>query len=619
MTARSRFVTSRFCWLVSLMILLGTGLVVEAQDWRNIKNGSILPSKNYADQPFVIVLNDGTWLVLLTTGPGKEGAAGQHIVSSISKDQGQSWTPFSDIEPSLPKQRAEASWVVPFHVPGLGEQKKGRVYAFYTYNGDHVDVGRSDVIGWYAFKYTDDGGKTWSNTRYRVPVPKTEIDIHNDLQGAHMRGWGVAKPFRKEGVVYICYTKTREHLIKGGEAWIFSSSNLLTEPDPNKITWEFLPVDANNSNPLIFRTNDPIQTFPNWKGLRNPSHGMTQEEFVAVPLMQPGHLAMVNRTTLGFPAISYSQNGGRTWNGPQPMTYKPQGTRRLKQSRANIPIWRTSSGKYLLWHHFNGAKSYHQRNPAWICAGAEDAKGKIHWSQPEILLYDTNPKERMSYPDLIEQNGKFWVTETQKVTARVHQIDSEFITKLFRWQSNNTVAQDGKKIDVLPANGAATSVTMPHLPSLASNGGLTMDFWIELNSLTSRQIIAQNLDDSGKGFVVQTTSDSRLEIRLNDGAHVATSNTQKGAIVAGKVQHVAIIVDGAANLISWVVDGKLLDGGEEREFGWTRFYNNMGDLNASKTLRIAVKLDGRLTRFRLYDRSLMTTEMIGNYREGREE
>jgi len=230
MPANPRFATSRFCWLVlQLMILLVAGLMAEAQDWRNIKNGSTLPSKNYADQPFVIVHNDGSWLVLLTTGPGKEGAAGQHIVSSISKDQGQSWTPLSAIEPSLPKQRSEASWVVPFHVPSLGEKKKGRVYAFYTYNGDHIDVGRSDVIGRYAFKYTDDGGNTWSTTRYRVPVPKTEIDIHNDLKDAHMRSWGIAKPFIKDGTVYICYTKIRKHLVKGGEAWVFSSSNFFAE------------------------------------------------------------------------------------------------------------------------------------------------------------------------------------------------------------------------------------------------------------------------------------------------------------------------------------------------------------------------------------------------------
>ena len=609
----SLLITGRFLCLLSLLFVL-SGSKLSGQDWRDISNGSTLPSKNYADQPFVVVLNDGTWLVMLTTGPGKEGAPGQHVVSSASKDQGRTWTPLTDIEPSLPGKRFESSWVVPLHVPGLGQKEKGRIYAFYTYNGDHVDVGRSDVIGWYAFKYSDDGGKTWSANRYRVPLPKTEIDIHNDLDGAHMRGWGIAKPIIKDGTVYICYTKLRQHLVKGGEAWIFSSSNILTESDPSKITWEFLPVDSSNNNPLIFTTNDPIKTFPNWKGHRNPEYGSIQEEYVAASLSKPGHLAMVYRTTQGFPAITYSRNGGRAWTEPQPITYKPNGTRRLKHSRANIPIWRTSNGNFLLWHHFNGTTSYKHRNPAWVSAGSEDASGKLHWSQPEILLYGIDPQERMSYPGLIERDGKFWITETQKTIARVHPIDANFLTTLFRWQTINEVAQAGKKIDIKPAGENRTSIEMPQLPSLAENGGLTIEFRIELKSLTPGQIIAENLDDSGKGFIIQTTSDNRLEIQLNDGTNTASWNTEKGIIVAGKLHHVAVIVDGAANIIRWVIDGNLLDGGSERQFGWTWFSSDLGDLNASKTLRLARKLDGQLTQFRLYNRHLMTAEIIGNYR-----
>ena len=44
----------------------------------------------------------------------------------------------------------------------------GRVYAIYTYNGDEVRSLpgskrqiRSDMLGWYCFKYSDDAGKTW--------------------------------------------------------------------------------------------------------------------------------------------------------------------------------------------------------------------------------------------------------------------------------------------------------------------------------------------------------------------------------------------------------------------------------------------------------------------------
>jgi hypothetical protein len=32
--------------------------------------------------------------------------------------------------------------------------------------------------------------------------------------------------------------------------------------------------------------------------------------------------------------------------------------------------------------------------------------GKMHWSQPEIVLYDPDPAVRISYPDLIEEEGR---------------------------------------------------------------------------------------------------------------------------------------------------------------------------------------------------------------------
>ena len=53
---------------------------------------------------------------------------------------------------------------------------------------------------------------------------------------------------------------------------------------------------------------------------------------------------------------------------------------------------------------------------------------RIEWSQPEILLYDDDPYIRMSYPDLVEDGGKFYVTETQKNVGRVHEIRNRYST-----------------------------------------------------------------------------------------------------------------------------------------------------------------------------------------------
>lgn len=78
-------------------------------DWRNIAAGTVIPDESYADQPYVVITNDGNWLCVLTTGKGIEGQGGQHIVSTISRDKGKTWSDLTDIEPA---DGPEASWVI---------------------------------------------------------------------------------------------------------------------------------------------------------------------------------------------------------------------------------------------------------------------------------------------------------------------------------------------------------------------------------------------------------------------------------------------------------------------------------------------------------------------------
>ena len=50
-------------------------------DWRNIRRGSEIPTETYSDQPSVVKTSDGAWLCVMTTGAGREGEPGQHVVS----------------------------------------------------------------------------------------------------------------------------------------------------------------------------------------------------------------------------------------------------------------------------------------------------------------------------------------------------------------------------------------------------------------------------------------------------------------------------------------------------------------------------------------------------------
>jgi hypothetical protein len=45
------------------------------------------------------------------------------------------------------------------------------------------------------------------------------------------------------------------------------------------------------------------------------------------------------------------------------------------------------------------------------------------------LSYNTG---RMSYPDLIEQDGKYWISETQKTIARIHEVDPSLLRECGR-------------------------------------------------------------------------------------------------------------------------------------------------------------------------------------------
>ena len=61
-------------------------------DPRNIKTGFEIPSEGYCDQPYVVINADGSWTCVMTTGSGHEGDTGQHVVATISQDQGQTWS-----------------------------------------------------------------------------------------------------------------------------------------------------------------------------------------------------------------------------------------------------------------------------------------------------------------------------------------------------------------------------------------------------------------------------------------------------------------------------------------------------------------------------------------------
>ncbi len=505
----------------------------DGPDRRNVETGSVIPSISYADQPYIAVTPKGEWVCVLTTGKGREGASGQHVVASTSTDRGKTWSKLVAIEsPDGPA----ASWACPLVTPF------GRVYAFYTYNGDNVDLGRNDVHGWYAFKYSDDGGRSWSAKRYRLPLRVTACDtLKKDGKTVQMF-WGICKPIVAGKTVYFSFTKLGKYFLGDGEGWLFASDNILTERDSDKIRWRMGPEGE--------------------VGIRHPEYGSVQEEHNLAALSKPGHLICVYRTTKGFPAVSYTRDGGRTWSKPEPMRYRPGG-RIIRHPRACPKIWRCTNGKFLFWCHQNGGTSYHGRNPVWLCGGVE-VDGAVHWSEPEILLYHTDPKKRMSYPDLVETDGRYWVTETEKEIARVHEIDPTLLAGLWGQFDARTVARRGLALSLDAAQIAKarkTGAAMPKLPALSDRGGITLEMQIKLASLDGGQIILDSRQGGkGPGLTVATTKTGTLALTVTDGKHTAAWDVDKGLLKPSTWHHVTFIVDAGPAIIMCLVDGRLCDG-----------------------------------------------------------
>ena len=595
-------------------------------DTRHIITGREIPTESYCDQPYIVRTDDGAWLCCVTTGPGREGAEGQHVVTLRSTDRGASWSAPVAVEPGDPR---ENSYAVMLKVPS------GRIYIFYNHNTDNVrevlthdrrqTITRVDSLGHYVFKFSDDHGRSWSAERYDLPVRLFQCDRENVYRGKLCFFWNVGKPFVLDGRTYASLHKVGR-LGRGffaqSEGALLVSDNLLTEPDPGKIRWETLPEGE--------------------VGLRTPPDGGPIAEEQSYCTLSDGSIYCVYRSIDGYPVESYSRDGGRTWAVPRYKTFADG--RRMKHPRAANFAWRCENGKFLYWFHHHGGRfigeredapetAYNDRNPAWLSAGVEidtPAGREIAWSEPEIALYDDDPFVRMSYPDLVEEDGRYYLTETQKDIARVHEVPTAVLEEM--WAAleaslglrppDAVPLDEGALLLDLPVPGEAmpAGAPLPPLPAFRvrdghaadhrgkdTGEGLALELRLTLPDLEPGRVLLDTRDDAGRGFRLRTCEGGALEIALCDGQ---TENVCAGDAVLrpGTRHHVVITLDGGPRIVSFIIDGRFCDGGETRQFGWGRFSPHLRDVNGT-ALRIAPQVEG----LRVYGRPLRTAEAVMRY------
>lgn len=562
-------------------------------DFRNIINGTNIPKENYCDQPYVVIRQDGAWVVCLTTGTGEEGATHQHVISSISYDKGKTWCNAVDIEPQGPP---ESSWVMPFIT------EYGRIYAFYVYNKDnfrtvHCKLSpgyttRVDTLGYMAYKYSDDGGESWSEERYYIPIRNFDIDNENPYEGKIQFFWGVGKPILHKDSMYMGFAKVGffgEGFMEKDEGAFLRCPNINTEKDPGKLIWETLPEGT--------------------VGLRAPK-GLVADEHNLVSLNN-GDMYCTFRTLAGHNCQSYSHDDGKTWETPEYVKYSPDG-RTFKHPRAANFVHKYSNGKYTLWFHNHGKdltvnpgmKGYLGRNPAWICGGVEK-DGKIYWSQPEIVLYSKHPDDRISYPDFVEDNGEYYITETQKEIARVHHIPSAFMETIWNHLDNDKLSTNGLLWEV--KEPSCDKCKIPDEIITKDGDGFAIQMILDRKNL-KEGIILDGRNELKQGILMEYTGENLIRIYLNDGERCSMWESDK---MTAEVTHVTVIVDGASGIISFMLNDQLCDGGDERDYGFGRIDPDMKNVSGKGYLTFNTS-GVELVRF--YNRYILSAEAVGNFR-----
>lgn len=578
------------------------------------------------------------WVCAVTLNDAGEGSAGEHIASFYTEDQGQNWNGPFIIHKDLTLEKLANSY------SAVVQSLTGRIYVVGNANLDNIthtpdghSISRTDEIGYFAMRYSDNGGHTWCDKLYKLPYRETMIDQQNTFKGFTNIFWNVDQFKIRNGTVYAMFTKIQKYPQNPPQqGYIISSDNLLTENDAEKIRWVYLP-DGNNG------PHAP----PDIAYHRLNVNTTIAEEWHIIPLRSSPGFFSIFRTSVGFLGASWTHDptGKIGWVDSTFASFAGdslQGTpdfisKALKNPRGPITLKRFSNGNYLLLWYNNAFPSYgsqgnrSSRNPYWISAAREslDRHGTIEFSQPEVVLYGVaHGDQRPGYPDFIEDvDGSIWISETQKTSSRVHRLPHFFLNKL--WNQFSTKEQLQEDLVFNMTNPAQD--TLISLPSsiwdLKSSTGFAIDFWLNDLVLGSNQVLLTSMSNTNsRGIKIVTMEQGNISLVLSDGVRVSNVTTD-WACTASFLKHntyhhdrnhyVAFNVDAAARIMSVVVNGKVCDGSFIKYWGWSLLADNLFNVEGEKSVLINDQsFKGSMIQTRVYNRSVLMSELIGNWRYG---
>lgn len=350
----------------------------------------------------VCVTTQGSWLVSMTTGK----AGNRHYVAlRRSTDRGKTWGErITVLDPPAPFD-GEMGQLLAVPTP-LGPGKARRIYQFHIVKDTRIGV----RFGRLAFTVSEDDGLSWRGpggpgSVYEVETPAYALAPKQ--YGWHLMAPGLAMS-NGEYLLPMNVSTDPASLKDIRSELVFAvSPNVLTEPDPAKVRFEFHPAPPHG-------VTAPLR--------RDPGQSLAQEPQVVE--LSDHRLFCVMRTGNGVVNTSTSADFGRTWLSPSRPLLRREGGEPIRNPNCPVPLARLSGGRFALLHCDNdgtgngGRDPFDHmvnRNPVSVAIGREvpGADPPIAFGPSRLLceIEGYKPEVRwrdLTYGFLLEDGGEYF-------------------------------------------------------------------------------------------------------------------------------------------------------------------------------------------------------------------
>ena len=569
------------------------------EDWRAFESGKIkyggrlshsLPADHhYREGLSVIKISDSVHLRAITVARQREGDPTQHIMAQKSLDGGQTWGEWFDVEPDGPPMTSYGSFT--------RHPKTGRVYFIYELGPENPRPpladgspfrGHPHHVGKVVMRYVNADGDF--SERHILAIPQAEIDKTNVFNGRHEMFYIKPAPqWLSGGDGYGYYTKLGPEVDVGqGEAFLLRFIGYADNDALHELPIELLPEGG--------------------RGIQAPGSPSVAE---FGPIYRDGQdMAFKFRTTAGFAGIAESHDGGRSFTAGF-MRYMPDGDL-VKNPEGPLTIARDGKGRIYLsfYNNSEALPRWSGRDLVWL-SQIRIIDGALHLTQPELLVYRRDQEGQDPRHDTRLNCARFTPAEdgvisqiTDKLESRSFPVPAAFLDMI---ESQYELCETPERGLVVRHHGPLpASLQLPSLNLLNEGRGMTLA--VSFDGASPGSMVSAWENDHG--FTLKLTDDGGAEFTLSDGGAPLALLSDPGALRKNGANHVAVMVDGQARIITMVVNERLQDGGNVRGRGSLRIPLEIAGISCPQRCDISATNDA-FRNLHVYDRPLFTTEAIG--------